>query len=372
MFYLVCYCSSIFFAYLAKKSRRRSEFIAFSVFSIAITVLLAGLRDISIGIDTSNYFYGSWYRAMSLRDLPFMDYVREYIALSRDRFEVLFAFLLGTIARTTEDYQVFLTSMHLIIVTCVYIGAFRMRDHVTPELTLFLFYLLYYGKSLNIFRQYVALAILFAVAADIEQRKHLRYLIFTLVATMVHNTAIIGLVPLLLFRMLYPAKEKKKVSTFRKALTFTAISVGTGLFIPFVEFLIRTGVISQKYQYYLDGGESSSYIVSLSFLFVEVIALVLLRKGFLKNNTYSDFYFLTPIAFLMLYLMGTSLSYGNRIAAYLSCINLVSVGMMINGQRIAKYRTLVRWGIILAALLYWGYIYLYGNASRTMPYKFFF
>ena len=107
MIYLVCFCISVLFAHLAKRSANRTMFIVFSVTSIAITVLLAGLRDINIGIDTSNYYKGSWALAMSLRDIPLLTYMQTYIWGSRGGFEVLFGLIVGVIARTTGNYQVF-------------------------------------------------------------------------------------------------------------------------------------------------------------------------------------------------------------------------------------------------------------------------
>ena len=368
MIYLVCFCISVLFAYLARKSGNRSTFLFFSILSIAVTVLLAGLRDVSVGIDTLNYYEGSWARAMSLRDLPVLEYMQAYILGSRGRFEALFGLLVGITARTTGNYQVFLTLVHLIIVSGVYIGAFRMRKHVAPELTLFLFYLLYYGKTLNIFRQYMAMAILFAVAADIEERKHVRYLIFTLIATLMHNTGVIGLAPLLVFKVLYPADPRKQISNFRKIFTCAAIIGGSMMFVPAAQLLINIGVISSKYQYYIAGEKASSYKLALTFLAVEFVGLILFRKGFLKNNTHSEYYLFSSIAFLMLYVMGTSLSYGARIAAYFSCINIVSVGMLINSRKLMSNQVIVRCGIILVVLVYWVYVYLYRNASGTVPY----
>ena len=133
-------------------------FILLSVFSVGITVVLAGLRDISIGIDTHNYYYHSWNNAM-LFEGPFLNYIKFFVLNSRERFELLFGVLVGIVAKTTGSYSVFLLLVHSIIVGGVYIGAFRMRDHSEPDFTLLLFYLLYYNQSLNIFRQYIFIII---------------------------------------------------------------------------------------------------------------------------------------------------------------------------------------------------------------------
>ena len=166
MVYLVCFGISVFFANLAKKTENRKRFIFWSILSILVTVLLAGLRDISIGIDTSNYYDNSWKTAVG--SSSFWRFMVLYHRAYRAK-EYLFAILIGLIAKTTRNYHVFLFAVHLIIVGGFYIGAFRFRKHADPVFSLLLFYLLYYNHSLNVFRQYMAMSILFAAAADLEE-----------------------------------------------------------------------------------------------------------------------------------------------------------------------------------------------------------
>lgn len=372
MIYLICFCISVFFAYLARKSQRRANFILLSMLSIGVTAILAGMRDVTIGIDTQSYFENSWSKAMSMEHLGLFEYVGEYLEGSRSRFEALFGLLLGVVVRLSGDYQVFLTVVHLIIVGCVYIGAFRMKEHAAPELTLLLFYLLYFGQSLNIFRQYIAMAILFAAVADIEKGKHLRYLFFVAVAFLFHNTGIIGLAPLLVYRVLYPKNPLKDTTMFRKVLTCTAIVGGTVLFVPLVKLLIEMGILSRKYLYYFNGEENSSYKLVLLFLAVEAVAMAFFWKSFRKNNSHPDFYIFCSISFVALIILGTSINYGKRIAAYFSFLNIVSLGMMVKSQKLTENRRIVGIGVVAVVLVYWAYVYLLRNASQTMPYVPFF
>ena len=372
MIYPVCFFISVFFAYLAKRSRRKAAFLLFSVLSIAVTVVLAGLCGVTVGIDTHNYFEGSWARAVALADLSLPEYVVAYVEGSRSRFEALFGLLLGIVVRTTGSYQVFLGMVHLIIIGGVYIGAFRFRHHASPELTLLLFYLLYYGQSLNIFRQYMAMAVIFAAAADIEQGKHLRYVFFVALGFLFHNTGVIGLAPLMVYRVLYPANPRRDTTMLRKLVTCTAIVGGAVAFVPLAKWLIQIGILSRKYLYYFNGEEVSSYKLVFMFLAVEVVGMVIFWKRFRKNNIRAEFYLFCSVSFMALYAMGTTINYGRRIAAYFAFLNIISLGMMVNGQKLRSNRRLVCAAVVLVVLVYWGYAYYLRNAHGVMPYVLYF
>ena len=187
--YLVYFAVSAYFAYLARESESRKKAILFSLVSIAIPVLLAGARDFSIGIDVENYrtLTRYWMGAASSESL--LEYLTIYSASGYG--EYIFALYIGLIGQLTGDFRIFLALSHLVIVSGVYIGAFRQRKHVDPVLVLLLFYLFFFSHSLNIIRQYMAMAILFAALADIEQKKYGRYCIAVGVAVMIRPASYI-------------------------------------------------------------------------------------------------------------------------------------------------------------------------------------
>lgn len=370
MIYLVCFALSVFFAYLAKKAQNRINFIVFSILSIAVTTLLAGLRDITIGIDTSNYYVNTWSKALILREYSLWEYLQLYIVGSRGRVEVLFALLVGIVARITADYQVFLTLVHLIIVSCVYIGAFRMRKHAEPDFVMLLFYLLYYNYSLNISRQYIAMAIVFAAVADIERGKFFRYIVFTLIAFLFHNTGIIGLAPMLVYLILYPRNQMKNVTMLRKITACVIIVGAVFAFVPMVRVLINMGILSRKYLYYLNSDQTSSYKLVFVFLFTEIIGVAIFWRNFQKYDRIANFFLFCSISFVLLYELATMIAYGKRVAAYFSLLNIVSLGILEKCPRLAGNKIIVRTGIVVVLLIYWIYVFFLRNASETVPYIF--
>ena len=372
MEYLICFFVSTLLAYQAKISKNKTNMIFWSLMSILVTALLAGLRDISIGIDTSNYFYGSWDRAFTT-DLSLGNYLRYYLTISRGRSELVFALLEYLVAKLTGSYNVLLFLVHFSIISCIYIGAFRLKDHCEPELVLLLFYLVYYNHSLNIYRQYLAMAIVFAALRDIEIGKHFRYLCFVFVGTLCHNTCLLAVLPLLIYRTLYPEnkakKTQKKTSTKRKVMTLLVILVIIYSFIPTARLLIARGFLSRKYLYYLNDEYESLPLMALLFIATELSAIAVFWKSYRKRNIRAEFYISCSVAFFLMYLLASRIVYGKRIAAYFSFANLISIAMIVNCQPNRKQKLLVRFLVLAIVFVYWVYVFVYRNASSTLPYR---
>lgn len=366
MVYALSFGLSALFAYIAKKCKRKAAFLLWSILSIAVMVLLAGLRDVSIGIDTENYYDGRWTLAMS--SSSFQSYMEDFFLRAEDRVELLFAVLVGVVAKTTGNFHVYLTVVHLLIMVGVYVGAFRMRHHADPVFTLILFYLLYYNHSLNISRQYIAIAIIFAAAEDIEKGKHLRYLIFVVIASMFHNTGVLGVMPLIVYMVLYPKKNVRKVPISRRLLIFVLILALSYSFVPLAQFLIDKGYLSAHYASYFTEEEEAIPRLVILLLFLEVFLMAAFWKQIRHGDVHADFFLFCSILFLVIYQLATVIFYGKRIAAYFALLNIVFLGMVPKSMKKPANQRILAIAVFFVVLFYWLYFYVYQNASQTMPY----
>ena len=366
MIYLICFFVSVFFAYLASRAGNKATFITFSIVSIAVTVTLAGLRDYSIGVDTMNYLQMDlyWEGAVTARSLG--EYLRNYFAGGGK--EPLFALFMGVIAQTTGSYRAFLFLSQVFLIGCVYTGAYRLKEHADPVLTLLLFYLLYYNYTFNAIRQYMSLAVLFAATRDMEERRTLRYLIYVVIAALIHNTSILGAALPILFMMTNDTRRLKKVSLTRRLILCGLMVGAVYSFDPIARMLIRFGVLSSKYLVYLNSQSNASFLASRLFLLLEMCVLVVFIRPFRKNNKSADYYFFCSIAFLLLFQLSTAIRTGARIARFFSLPNITTLGMLgrcVKGNK----RIVVTAGIVFVVLVYWLYTYAITNYSHTYPYR---
>ena len=363
--YLLCFAISVFFAWRAERTTTKTLFVACSILSIAPTVLLAGLRDISVGIDTANMYYNSWQVAVSAHS--FWHFIELY-SWGFNAEEFLFAILLGAIQKLTGSYNVFLTVMHLIIVGGIYIGAFRLRRYASPSLVLLLFYLFYYNHSLNILRQYTAMAILFAGTVDIIDRHYRRFFLIAFLAIMAHNTAVIGILPLICFVLLYPKNRLQAVSLDKRLALCVLVILGAISIQPLAQMMFRLGLLGDKYAVYVETEGTNSYIVARVLVVLELIGIILFRRSWASYKAYTGFFAFCTFVFSVLYQIAPSIPYGKRIPAYFSLINLVSLGILCACPKMKSNRIIMHVIVIVAALSYWLLMYGYYNTSQTIPY----
>lgn len=382
MIYLLCFGTSALFAQFAKKSKYKFWFLVFSVVSIMVPTILAGLRDYSIGIDVKNYIIDSKYwQGASVAD-SLWEYIKNIF--TSDKIEPLFGLFIGVIEKITGNFRVFLTLSHLVIMTGIYIGAFRQKDYVDPVLVIILFYLIFFNHSLNIIRQYMAMAIIFAFLKDIELKRYFRFGVVVIIATLIHSTAVLAFGTIVIHLILYADYKIGGIKigkhtignpyspdiTARKRFIVYAIGSGVIVFLPLCRILLDMGILGKRYKYFLTGKGVSYALIVTALLVFELSFVFLFRKQMKKKSSYSDFFIISSVTYLLLQQLTGSIVFGKRIAAYYAFHNLLTIGLLDKSfedkRRIIKWS--VRISIILVALAYWGYVYVLRNASHTYPY----
>lgn len=368
MIYLACFALSTLFAFWANKTDKRWKFWLFSVLCIALPVLLAGLRGFNIGIDTENYltFERFWAGAMKADSL--IGYLQYYLSLGLR--EPLFALFIGSIARLTGEYRVFLFLAHLIIMTGIYIGAVRQRKHVNPALVLLIFYLFFFNHSLNIIRQYIAIAIIFAVFADIQEKKYWRYCVAVLVSMFIHSTSVIAFGALILHFLLEFEHPKLRLTRLhRKWIITGALSAVILLFAPIVRLLMSTGILSSRYEFFLRQDDVTPALIISGIVVLGLIAVYVFKDAMRARSPQFDFFTMSSIVYLIILQLTWTVAFGKRVALYFAMTDILTIGLIESAQTDKKKRWLVRIAIVGVALAYWLYVYAFRNASQTIPYE---
>lgn len=389
MIYLLCFALSSLFAALANRAQRRWKVILFSAISILLPVLLAGFRDFSIGIDVENYLYKDYYW-LGVRTRDFWDYLRYYHSLGRG--EYVFVFLLAILGNITANFRVFLFLSHGIIVTGVFVGAWRQRKSADPALILMLFYLFFFNQSLNIIRQYIAMAVIFAFLKDVADRKYLRFCIAVLAMYTIHSASVLALgIPLIHFflygntaeggyrlgKRTWMSYERMPLRT-RKLLLSLGLSMAIVMLAPACRTLISLGLISDKYNFYLNNEKIVYAGINTLMLLVEMTAVLLVRKEMKLRCAHYDFQTTLSAVYLILLQLSATIHSGRRIALFFALPNLVTLAYLAEAAPafLTKYlllkpavsEKLAKTIVLAAGLTYWAYVYALRNASETFPY----
>lgn len=371
MIYLLCFVASASFAYLANKTTKRRNLYIFSFCSIAIMVLLAGLRDYSIGIDTMGYLTKDRYWAGAISASSLFDYLKFYFPLGYG--DPLFALLVGSIAQFTGSFRLFLFVCHTIIITFFYIGTFRHRKMVNPAFILLIFYLFFYNQSFNIMRQYMAMSIIFAFLIDIQNKKYWRYIVAVIVAMLFHSTAVLGFAPLLLYIFINYKNDKLKITTklssSQKEIIISCILLlGVLLFSPLIKLMIKIGVLNERFMFYITSNTITPAIIVSGIVVIGLLGVFCFRKQIKQKYEQSNFYIMCSIVYLILLQLTFFVAYGRRIAQYFAFADLITWGLIANAPKDKKTKLFLNIGLILVALLYWLYVYFLRNSSKTIPY----
>ena len=371
MIYLICFAASVALAFFANRATRKRYLWLFSALSILVVVLLAGLREYHIGTDTYHYYSYKryWLGATSYDSL--WEYMRYYMSIGYG--EPLFALLVGVIGQVFGHYSVLLFVVHGVIISCVYIGAFRFRKYVEPAWFLLLFYLFYFGQSLNIMRQYMAMAIVFVAFADIQKRKYIRYGIAVAIATLIHTSALLSVLPLVFWFILKVRWSPLDKTPWIRWAVVLGLTLAALIFLPLLaKILMYIGILSDKYSFYFSKDSVEPAILSSLFAIAGLSGIILFRKVLRRRCRQFPFYALNSITFFLLMQFSWVMAYGKRLAAYQLLPNLLAVAMLERVHKTKYNKWIMRFLLLGAGLAYWAYAYVLRNASQTMPYRFFF
>lgn len=265
---------------------------------------VAGLRTVDIGTDVQVYCVGAFRAAVSSQSM--LGYIEAMDA--RYRIEHGYDVLNFIVSRFTDNLNIFLFVLSLITLVPFVLGAmsFRKTFSIPIWIQVGVFWGLFYGYSLNIMRQSVAMSIVYlAVAVLLSKREHsvIYYLLLLLLAFEFHRTAIIAIVFFFIFEYVEVGMEKIKQSA---RLFVVASSISSVVIIGFILFKkMSNTIIFVKYQSYIDGSNSLVQMSSgwrrillLSIGAIMIALLMLLYLYLSKNKEFKKY-----IIFLLIVLI---------------------------------------------------------------------
>lgn len=356
LFYTVIFIISAFFFYLA--SRDKKAINTYSVIAILIPSVVAGFRDLSVGIDTEQYY-------PIFKSISAQNSIWNVADVANTEW---FYLILGYIGKYVGGYPFFLFICQLLTISFVYLFTFRLRKYVYLWLVMFLYFCYFYNFSLNIMRQFVGISYIMYISIYLLNGKTKKYFCLSLFSLVFHTSAIIGSVFLyLIYELNRVGKNNKRILipiyiALLAVLYFSFQNLG-----PILS-LIQVGRFSE-YIYYLSGdGSISATDFVYRFLFVFILYLSI-KYGILPSYI-NCFYGLLIITEMSLLLLGLYAHFTYRIALYLSIFHLIYLSMLCKSNRftfLSKYVCVCI--VLLMGYVYWTYLQVFVD-NGTLPYTF--
>jgi len=260
--------------YLNRNSKLGKFFFFLAVFVVSV---LAGVRDDNIGTDIS--FYAKPVFNSALRSSNLLEFILECSYV-----EPLYCVTAYVVSRFTSDIHWLYFFSGFIIYFFVMKGIQNYRRQISITVAWIVFLFLYYCDTLNIMRQFMAVAIAFWGFKYVFSKKYIRYIIVTAVACLFHNTALISF---LIFAV-YLILNKRNTFFMRVVLVLGAALIGI-FYSVVLEWLVNLGIVTAKYLKYIN----NSYVFSLNpailrlpFLFAILLSYKMFGKG---NGRLSEF-----------------------------------------------------------------------------------
>lgn len=356
--YLITFAISTMLFYLASKIESNKGSIALSLIAMIPPILIAGMRDLDIGIDIFTYGYDVWNAACSSRSWSSF-----YSWYGDTSIEIGYLVVNFIVSRFSTDIHVFFAVHEFLLLFFILITAKKLKNRYLLWFLPLFFYLYFYNESLSILRQSLAVMMGLYVSTFIFEKKIVPFYIGCIICYLFHHSAAFML-------LLYPIAVLVRRFRNKRITLLILIVLGTLVMLSFYQLIMNTlisaGIADAKYEMYVGVEGNKTHKVDLAFLASLTMMLLAFVKK--KQRLFPDFYFtifFTIIGFSMT-LLGSLVEVANRAAYYI----IVPLSYMVTETTIGNSKRkilLAGFTLILAARFF--YLAITTQTGGTIPYK---
>lgn len=249
-------------------------------------------------------------------------------------------------------------------------GIWYFRKEISPSFALFIYLTTFYLRTFNIFRQAIAIAIVFWGIRFIRERKLIPYCICVVAAAFFHDSAIASIV---LYPLLCVTRQGHKYKFFvylKKIVSVVAFVFSNEIF----SFALNNFSSIKRHENYYEMETGASSILTLGTLLQVTMFILFIRS---RKNEQSDDLFLanlldnTMIWNILFHFLSFSMGHATRVGLYFTCfLPCALASMHIKGTNVIKsYNTIYDW-FLLAYCCYKLMNTLVANMFTSIPYSF--
>ena len=376
--YLIGFALSAALIALAQK-RRTWVFVLLSVLALLIPCLIAALRAQHIGTDTMVYakpmteaaivadgwgdYYGSyWYQVW--RNM----YVRD--------FEPGFTALVYVVAKLFRNLSSVLFVLQALTVVPIYLALCRDRKQFPVWLGMLVYYLLFFNSTLNMMRQWVAMAFLILAMTRLLDKKMVSTGILTLCACLFHTSALIA-VPI--YAVYWVVWLPRKTLLVHNNLRIGGSALTAGLFfLVGIVAILNLGLIIRllgavglsRFSGYLKG-EEMALMANQIIMRLPLLGILAIGWKDLRAKDYPAPFFLATLLLDMVAAQLVSVDVNAiRVGLYFSMYTVLWAPALFRACRSTPKRVLIAGLLIGYCLFYWYFTYVLNLRHATYPYAF--
>lgn len=372
MIYLLMFLLSLVFmwsGFTLKKNKIIKRILIIT--SLLIPCIMAGVRGLTVGTDTSGYVWNLYSNAKNIEHFLGMISFSDWLYYSTD---YLYLFITYIIGHNQLPFQLLLFVYEFLIVIPIFISLnLNKKNDKNVLFGMFLFYMTFYNLSLNMVRQSIAIAFTILSFSILKNKnikhKNLLSLFTLLIGYGFHDTALFSI----LIMILYLIFDNKKIKEGNKNIAFTLIICFSIIFVifynPILTIISSIGLYPKANMYLL---KYSSFDFNYLGTFRNVILLISIlnsKKMYIECNENYKFILLMAILNILFGFLGTFISYGDRIAYYLY-YNILFVSVPILSGQSCKINIRI-FLLSIFFIIYWLVVIFINNSNETLPYVLF-
>ena len=346
--YLINLAIVVLAAFQAQKSK--SVFISRFLLGIAFVsmVLVAALRDRTIGTDTGSYV-GDFNRIRTFADA---------MSNGNKGGEYSFWILEWLVHLVSSEYLFFFLAVALIVVSCY---EWIIAEYsANLAITFFIFIAMFYTFFFNAARQGIACAIFALAIGPLLKRNFIKYAVIVLLAFLFHNTAIVMLPAFFLVN---------RAATFKNSLIIVLVGF---VMLFFADRLIAFAATYQpRYAGYGEKGSGGGYL-SVGFSVANFIFLYAFKNSITIRRSHYDCFLNMLLLDMLISLgatfLGTDPSGLLRIGFYLGFVNMFIWAIVFKNLSTPLSKFVIGYFFLLVHLAY--FVLATERFSNLAPYKF--
>lgn len=319
----------------------------FKVLTIIVPSFFSGIR---YGIGTDYVIYKNVFNE-----------ILNQVAITK-RTEIGYELLNKIVIFFTSNFQVLLFVIAVITIGCVYSTLYRKKDKISVPFGMFAFMLMFYQMTFNLSRQMLAAAIVMYATRFLEKDNKKMYLVFIIIATSIHTSAIIGLPLIFLYNFLTEEKYRKK----RLCFYFIVLAAVCGYSIILTP--IFNAIPSLKYySQYISYSYQGIGIGILRYILLGIAPGIYLYKRMKDDKPIMMMHAITILGFILWMNSYVSDYIAYRIS-YNFLLNIVfMLGYYWKNMK-NKKEILINLLLLSIIIFFWYYDFFYLGAHETVPY----
>ena len=276
--------------------------------------------------------------------------------------EIGFRLLYWLLSFITKDYAIVFVATSFLIIFPIFYTIFKYSKR--PSISILLFFLSsYFFVSLNMVRQFVAIAILFSTVHFLLEKKYKPWLFFVLLATCIHKSSLIFLLPFLLRKKMYLSPAVITVLGVILILFANPLHEVINFLLSFTPFSHYANTVFSKMDLQI-----TPLIVNLCvYVFLYYFYKASDKKK--KQQENNDIFFINMQGFAVLcYFLSGTISIFSRVSYFFSIFSILSIANFAYKKFDKKAKILL---IILCVIMAGALTktHLIANSDEVFPYK---